>query len=193
MQYTQDRYNVAGQAIGGNVWRSGNHQFAGASHPTRATDFRVRCQSFGLFPDLIMHAVGGAHVVGGNVHHQFGQIGASQRVPFDPHALLFAVTIRSMMARVSSMTTSCGMPGRTSSKASFTLARNQRSCLRDSRRLWTNSRMNSRTSWEAGRWVASASAMKASRKSASSLTVKTASFGITPKVMTITIPRQYRS
>src|SRR3984893_6114780 len=119
IQYTQDRYNVAGDAIGGNVGRSGNHQFAGASNPTRATDFRVRCQSFDLFSDTIMHAVGGAHVVGSYVHHQSGQIGASQRMPFDPHALIFAAAIRSIMARVSSITTSCDMLGRPSSKASF--------------------------------------------------------------------------
>jgi hypothetical protein len=68
MQYTQDRYNVAGEAIGGNVGRSGNHQFAGASNPTSATNFRVRSQSFGLFSGLIMYAVGGAHVVGGDVY-----------------------------------------------------------------------------------------------------------------------------
>jgi hypothetical protein len=41
MQKAKDRYQIAGDAIGGNVWRPSDHQFAGAADTTKSSDIGV--------------------------------------------------------------------------------------------------------------------------------------------------------
>ena len=78
---------------------------------------------------LGMKPVSSGGIVRGNVRHEIKQIGKSQRVPFDFHALFFAAAIRLITARALSITTFCGIPGRGSCSASSTSLGTRRRAL----------------------------------------------------------------
>lgn len=106
VQHTENRHGIFSEAVGDDVWCSADDQLTRAADTAGPTHSRMFGEGFRLRSNFIVDAVGGSRVVGCDVGHQLGQVGASPRMPLDPHAFAGLATIWSMIALVSSMTSS---------------------------------------------------------------------------------------
>lgn len=129
MQQSQHMDHTIGAAIDGEVRGAPDDQFSGPCETTGATAFRKAQQAVDVVSNAIVHGDRGQRIIRLDVVEDRVSVGKGEAGSFQSHGL-FSPTFRKAAARrlaKCASTSSYGTPGRISSKASCTFARNQMS------------------------------------------------------------------